>query len=75
VWQRLRKEKIVPLNARVRELIVRSWDLIPGEHTEIFSKLLSHIDAFEAHVNDPSVDYRDHQFPVQVVDIVQRSCG
>jgi hypothetical protein len=73
VWHRLRREKIVPLNGRVRELIVGNWDLVPGEHTEIFSKLLSHIDAFEAHVDDPSVDYRDHQFPVRIVDIVERT--
>jgi hypothetical protein len=72
IWQRLRREKIVPANARVRELIIAHWDLIPGEHIAIFRKLLSHIDAFEAHINDPSVDYRDHQFPVQIVDIVGR---
>jgi hypothetical protein len=74
IWQRLRREKIVPSNARLLELIIGNWDLIPGEHTEIFRKLLSHIDAFEAHINDPSVDYRDHQFPIQIVDIVRRCC-
>jgi hypothetical protein len=56
VWQRLREEKVVPLNTRVRELIVANWDPIPREHAEIFRKLVSHIDAFEAHVGDPSVD-------------------
>jgi hypothetical protein len=74
VWERLRKEKIVPLNTRVRELIVGNWDLIPREHAEIFRKLLSHIDAFEAHVGDPSVDYRDHQFPSQIAEVVERGC-
>jgi hypothetical protein len=74
IWRRLRREKIAPSNAQLRELIIRNWDLIPGEHTEIFRKLLSHIDAFEAHINEARVDYRDHQFPVQIVDIVGRSC-
>jgi hypothetical protein len=74
VWRLLRKERIVPLNTRARELIIANWDLIPNEHTEIFRNVLSHIDAFEAHVNDPSVDYRDHQFPAAIVEIVARSC-
>jgi hypothetical protein len=74
VWQLLRKERIVPLNTRIRQLIAGNWDLIPKEHTEMFRKLLSHVDAFEAHVIDPSVDYRDHQFPAPIVDIVERSC-
>lgn len=47
--------------------------LIPESQLPLFDKLLSHIEAFELHVKDPRIDYREHQFPREIYDIVQRA--
>ncbi len=73
LWQRIRCEKIVPVNSILRELINANWSVLPSEHKTVFRKLLSHIDAFEEHVCDPDIDYRDHQFPIEINEIVERN--
>lgn len=70
VWKFQREKTIVPNNAHMRELVTKNYDHVPQEHRPIFDRLLSHFDAFEAHVRFGSVDYRDHQFPVEINEIV-----
>lgn len=51
---------------------IRSYaDVIPEAHEKLFRKWLSHIEAFAAHLADDDVDYREHQFPRQVVEIIK----
>jgi hypothetical protein len=69
-WHELRCSKIVPNNARIRDLIKAHYNTLPAEQRQLFDSLLSHIDAFEAHVANPNIDYRDHQFPKVIVDII-----
>jgi len=61
VWYQLRGE-IVENNARLRDLITTNFEAINQQHRPMFLQWLDHIDAFRAHVADPSADYREHQF-------------
>lgn len=71
VWYQVR-EQIVENNALIRELLKSNLEAIPLEYRPIFLQWLNHIDAFYAHVLDPSADYREHQFPKPVSEIVTR---
>lgn len=71
VWYEARK-KIVENNAIIRSFVTSNFRAIPSEFRLSFSLWLDHIDAFYAHVQDPSVDYREHQFPRDVSSIVSR---
>lgn len=62
--------RVVENNARIRALIKTNWGAIPDRHAEAFGQWLNHIDAFEAHAQDPLADYRHHQFPAEVVNVV-----
>ncbi|TJV20776.1 MAG: hypothetical protein E5Y04_30700 [Mesorhizobium sp.] len=66
------KNKIVENNRVIAELIRTGAKKIPTEDKISFDRWLSHIDAFEAHVENEAVDYRHNQFPKEVVDIVSR---
>jgi hypothetical protein len=46
-------------------------DVIPDAYKDLFRKWLSHIDAFALHLAEENVDYRHHQFPREVVDVVK----
>jgi hypothetical protein len=72
-WHELRASKVVPNNARIRDLIKANYNIVAAEHRRLFDSVLSHIDAFEAHVANPNVDYRDHQFPKEIVNVVNLS--
>jgi hypothetical protein len=72
-WHELRASTIVPNNTRIRELIGSNRDLVPNQHWPAFEELVSHIDAFEAHVKNEKVDYQNNQFPRAVVEIVNRN--
>ena len=55
------------ISSHIREFI----DVIPDEVKHFFEGWLSHIDAFKHHLEDDNVDYREHQFPIAVVDILR----
>ncbi|MBV1795823.1 SEFIR domain-containing protein [Siccirubricoccus sp. G192] len=46
-------------------------DVVPHSHEALFRKWLSHIDAFALHVTDNTIDYRGHQFPQEVIDVLR----
>jgi hypothetical protein len=69
VWY-AKRPKIVENNSQISDLIRSNLTAVPAEHYEIFTRLLSHIDAFEAHVLKGGVDYREHQFPKEIVVII-----
>lgn len=73
IWQNKKISNIVPNNRAIKDLIERSQFLIPSKFQAIFLAWLSHIDAFEMHVEKNGVDYTEHQFPNGVVDIVTKN--
>lgn len=72
-WYELRSSKIIPNNRIIRQMITEYRALIPTQYRPIFERLVSHIDAFEAHVNNDQVDYREHQFPTEIIAIITRA--
>lgn len=71
VWKQT-LPKIVGNNAKIREVIEANRPAIPAEHQRLFTTWINHIDAFEAHAADDLVDYRENQFPIEVVQLVGR---
>jgi hypothetical protein len=72
VWKQT-MATIVRNNARIRDLILANRDAFPARYIPLFEAWVNHIDAFEAHERDPLADYRHHQFPVEVVDVINRN--
>jgi hypothetical protein len=66
-----KRDTIVCNNNIISNHIRSNIDLIPEAHLHIFEKWLSHIDAFALHVHDDTIDYREHQFPKDVISIVR----
>ena len=72
MWYKMRSERIVPNNRKIAELVRRHYGIVPAARRAVFDKLLSHIEAFEEHCSNPNLDYGAHQFPREVVSIVER---
>jgi hypothetical protein len=70
VWKRARFT-IGENNLEISRLIRDHQDLIPARHRKTFGNWLTHIDAFAAHLEDETVDYRNHQFPAAIPDIIR----
>ena len=71
-WEVIRRQ-IAHNNAQIKDLLVSSQKLIPSDHHLLFQRWISHIDAFNAHLGDTSVDYREHQFPTDIVEIIHKN--
>ena len=74
LWDTLRKDSIIPNNAKIRQIISINRHLIPHCYTHLFNELDLHIQAFEAHVNNPNIDYTEHQFPKAITGIIEEAC-
>ena len=71
VWKEL-LPVLAENNRRIGDLIRENRNTIPTRYASLFQRWTNHIDAFAAHANDPAVDYRSHQFPVDVVEVISR---
>lgn len=70
VWYKLR-EKIAENNGKIHTLISENLSGIPLKYRATFTQWLDHIDAFQSHIEDPAADYREFQFPQEVLRIVK----
>jgi hypothetical protein len=68
-WYSMRPE-IAKNNERIAFLIKEHSFSIPVPEHALFERWLSHIDAFQLHVTDASIDYREHTFPTEIVGVV-----
>lgn len=68
-WNEI-KPQIAANNRKIKKLISNNFALVPTGRMFIFERWLSHIDAFEAHLKNSDVDYRQHQFPIEVLAMV-----
>ena len=64
------RRKIEENNKIIKDEIFKNYDNIPIEYRSIFDSWVSHIDAFEAHLKNDSVDYRNNRFPKEVLKII-----
>lgn len=70
LWEKLKKESIVPNNTAIKKLIEQNRQLIPSKYEETFNKILLHINAFDEHVKNPRFDYSEFQFPNRFSEII-----
>jgi hypothetical protein len=70
IWE-LKKPGIGTNNELIANYLRSYRDVIPEVYRALFSKWLSHIEAFALHLAGEGIDYRDHQFPKDVVDVVK----
>jgi hypothetical protein len=70
LWYKIRKEKLIPNNKQISNLILDHKFLIPQTANQSFEKLLAHIYAFEKHCEDANFDYSQYQFPKEMHLIV-----
>lgn len=61
---------ILQNNDKIKNLIKSNFSAIPKRFKPDFEDWLNHIDAFNAHVADSSVTYRNYQFPCNVSAII-----
>jgi hypothetical protein len=66
-----KRDTIVQNNSIICDYIRSNIGLIPEGYMPAFEKWLSHIDAFALHVADDAIDYREYQFPKEVISIVR----
>ncbi len=72
IWKS-RRLAVVANNNRIADLIRANSSIVPRRYASCFQKWLNHIDAFEAHADDPLLDYRSNQFPTEVSKIIHRN--
>lgn len=74
IWEEAKKDIIVPNNRIIKSLIEKYFHLVPFEFKSVFEQMLAHIYAFEKHVENPELDYRDHRFPDEFARIIDNAC-
>lgn len=70
LWNKLRKDVIVPNNSAIENLITKNQKLIPSKYSLVFQQMLLHIKAFSEHVDNPNFDYSEYQFPKEFTPII-----
>lgn len=74
IWEEAKRDVIVPNNKIIKSLIEENIRLVPIEFRQVFEQMLVHIYAFEKHVENPTLDYRDHRFPNEFSRIIEDAC-
>lgn len=74
IWEEAKKDIIVPNNRIIKLLIEKNFHLIPNEYRSVFEQMIAHIYAFEKHVENPELDYRDHRFPDEFARVIDDVC-
>lgn len=74
LWEKFKRDSIIPNNAKICQIITKNIHLVPYSYRTIFKELNIHIKSFEAHVNDSNVNYTEHQFPKEIINIVEEIC-
>jgi SEFIR domain len=62
---------IVSNNEEIGRRISAGRTIIPDNYWPLFSKWLSHIDAFKLHVEDNHIEYASNRFPAEIIEIIE----
>lgn len=73
VWENLKSEKILPNNQKILSIIKNTRNINSKERSTV-DQMVSHIEAFEAHCDDPTFDYSNNQFPLAFSDLIFHYC-
>jgi hypothetical protein len=71
LWYKSRREKILPNNKVISELLNANKEVIPDEYSEIIFKFQNHVFAFEKHCEDALFDYSQYLFPKEFPKIIE----
>lgn len=74
LWHSSRVDYIIPNNNLLSCLIEKNMMVIPEKYLLPFQKLKSHIYAFKKHVENPTFDYTEYQFPKEIEKIIKDEC-
>jgi len=74
MWEKLKREAILPNNEAIKKLISENKKIIPAKYINDFNQMLLHIDAFNEHIINPNFDYSEFQFPKQLPTIILATC-
>ena len=74
MWEKLKREAILPNNEAIKKLISDNKQTIPAKYSNVFNQMLLHIDAFNEHIINPNFDYSEFQFPKQFPTIILSTC-
>lgn len=74
LWETIKSNTILPNNKKINDLIEQNKNIIPQSDKFIFEKMKHHIIAFEAHVFDETIDYRNNQFPIEFEKLIYSKC-
>ncbi len=70
LWEAARKNKIIPNNQKMMEIIRKIENQFDNEEKCIIDKMKKHIFAFEVHSKDLSIDYSEHRFPIEFTNLI-----
>lgn len=74
LWKIIKTNEILPNNKKIRELIEQNENIILPIDRNLFEKMKHHIMAFEAHVLDETINYRNNQFPDEFEKLIYSKC-
>jgi predicted nucleotidyltransferase len=74
LWHQQSHETICPNNKQIRN-ILRSLKSVSAIEQPAVEKMLSHIEAFEHHCENPNYDYRNNQFPQEFSNLILGYCA
>lgn len=74
LWESIKIKEIIPNNKKIRSLIDENEKVILSKDKFLFEKLINHIIAFESHVFDNTIDYRNNQFPKNFEKLIYKKC-
>jgi hypothetical protein len=70
LWYKASREKILPNNKLISNLLEINSKLIPLVYNDVIKQFLNHVYAFEKHCGDASFDYSQYQFPKEFSIII-----
>ncbi len=74
MWEKLKREAILPNNEAIKKLISANKQIIPAKYTNVFNQMLLHVDAFNEHIVNPNFDYSAFQYPKEFPTIISSTC-
>lgn len=74
LWNMIKTNEILQNNKKIKNLIEQNKKIILSKDKFLFEKMKSHIIAFEAHVLDDTIDYRNNQFPKEFETLIYSKC-
>ena len=75
LWMSIKINEILPNNKKIRILIEENEKVILAKDKFLFEKMVNHIIAFESHVLDDTIDYRNNQFPKNFEKLIYEKCA